>query len=104
METSDFHLSSSSPAKGAGVAIRGLALDYAGRARANPPSIGAFEYTSDDKSAPVTTKKDTLIVVLWVRFLGWLRETASRCRSLVYRSVRYLWSTVKIWVHSFQHA
>jgi hypothetical protein len=104
METSDFHLSSSSPARGAGVAIPGLALDYAGRARANPPSIGAFEYTGDDKSAPVTPKKDTLIIVFGIRFLGWVRETAIRCRSLVYRSIRHLWSIVKICMHSFQRA
>jgi IPT/TIG domain len=39
----DFHLQSSSPAAGIGVAIPGLIQDIDGRPRPNPPSAGAYE-------------------------------------------------------------
>jgi hypothetical protein len=39
----DFHLSTGSPASGAGVAIPGLLYDHDGKPRKSPPSIGAYE-------------------------------------------------------------
>src|SRR5450759_3576747 len=40
---SDFHLQSSSPAKGAGTATGAPTVDLDGKTRPNPPAIGAFE-------------------------------------------------------------
>lgn len=42
--TTDFHLSGSSPAINAGVAFAGVTTDFAGIARGSPPDIGAYEY------------------------------------------------------------
>lgn len=42
----DLHLLSTSPARGAGVAVSGVTADFDGVAFASPPSIGAFEYAS----------------------------------------------------------
>jgi hypothetical protein len=39
----DPHLTSTSPAIGAGIAISGITTDHDGNARANPPALGAFE-------------------------------------------------------------
>lgn len=39
-------LTSSSPARGAGVTLSGITLDYNGATRPSPPSIGAFEFIS----------------------------------------------------------
>jgi Bacterial Ig-like domain (group 2) len=104
MEALAFYPSSDSSAKGAGIAIPGLLLDYAGKVRPNPPSIGAFEYASGDKSTSEAPKKDTLFIVLWIRFLAWIRQVACRCCSLVDRSIRYLWGSAKIWTHSFRRS
>lgn len=41
--TLDLTLQEGSPCLGAGVAVAGVTTDYAGAARANPPSIGAYE-------------------------------------------------------------
>lgn len=43
LDNFNFDISSGSPAKGAGVAVPGLTLDYTGQVRGNPPSIGAYE-------------------------------------------------------------
>jgi hypothetical protein len=43
LDNFDFDISSGSPAKGSGVAVPGLTLDFTGATRANPPSIGAYE-------------------------------------------------------------
>jgi hypothetical protein len=51
------HISSSSPLIGAGVAIPGLLVDPTGLLRPNPPSIGAYEYTT---GAAVTASQVTL--------------------------------------------
>jgi hypothetical protein len=104
MDALAFHLSSDSPARGAGIAVPGLVLDYAGRVRGNPPSIGAFEYTSTDQTTPVTSKKDSFPAVLWFRFADWMRQAALRCRDLAYRFFEWLWGTIKGWVQSFQRA
>jgi hypothetical protein len=50
---SDFHLQAGSPAIHAGINV-GLSTDYDGSAWYNPPSIGAYEYTS--KSAQIPKK------------------------------------------------
>ena len=42
----DFHLTDSSPAIGAGVAISGITTDITGATRADPPSAGAYEAPS----------------------------------------------------------
>jgi len=39
----NFHLTSASPAIGAGVAITGITTDFAGETRSNPTAIGAYE-------------------------------------------------------------
>jgi len=46
---SDYHLSATSPARGAGVdlAAMGFATDHDDQLRATPPSVGAYEYTAD---------------------------------------------------------
>ncbi len=44
LDNFNFNITSSSPAKGAGVAISGLTIDHAGSTYATPPSIGALEY------------------------------------------------------------
>lgn len=44
LSTPDLHLQSSSPARGAGVTSALVTTDFDGKARANPPCIGAFEY------------------------------------------------------------
>jgi len=46
VSSSDFHLQSSSPAIGAGISTS-ITTDYDGVMYANPPSIGAYEYTED---------------------------------------------------------
>jgi uncharacterized repeat protein (TIGR02059 family) len=43
ISTSDFHLQTSSPAIGKGLAVSGLSVDYEGKSIKTPPSIGAFE-------------------------------------------------------------
>lgn len=43
----DYHLAVDSPAKGAGTAIAQVTTDLDGRDRAEPPSVGAYEYTDD---------------------------------------------------------
>lgn len=43
---SDYHIQSTSQAKGAGVAVSGLTADFDGLNRPSPPSIGAYEYAS----------------------------------------------------------
>lgn len=45
----DYHLRETSPARGTGIdrSGAGFALDRDGRARANPPSVGAYEYDAD---------------------------------------------------------
>jgi len=56
VSASDFHLSSGSPAIGAGIFVDSLTSDYDGIAYTNPPSIGAFEWQNTsavwDHSAP----------------------------------------------------
>ncbi len=49
----DFHLGDSSPARGAGrdLTAMGFALDLDGRARAMPPSAGAYEHAADAPDA-----------------------------------------------------
>ena len=42
----NFQLSSASASIGAGTAVSGLSLDFAGLLRPSPPSIGAYEYAS----------------------------------------------------------
>jgi len=39
----DFHLTSASPAIGAGLSVPAVTIDHDGRTRKNPPSIGAYE-------------------------------------------------------------
>lgn len=43
-DSTDFHLTGTSPAIGAGVTVTGLTTDYFGTTRPNPPSMGAIEY------------------------------------------------------------
>lgn len=43
LDNFNFDITTGSPAKGSGVAIPSLTLDYTGQARGNPPSIGAYE-------------------------------------------------------------
>ena len=43
LDNFDFHLTAGSPAKGAGISLPGVTLDFSGATRGNPPSIGAFE-------------------------------------------------------------
>lgn len=40
---SDFHIDGTSPMAGAGVAVPGISVDYDGKTRGTPPSIGALE-------------------------------------------------------------
>jgi len=60
----NFQLSSSgSPANGAGIAISGLSYDFDGLLRPSPPSIGAYDYTSNLSSQrPTPPTKLTLTV------------------------------------------
>jgi hypothetical protein len=43
LDNFNFHPASGSPANGHGVAVNGITADYYGKARPNPPSIGAVE-------------------------------------------------------------
>lgn len=47
----DYHLLADSPARGAGVSVEGLDLDFEGYPRADPPSAGAYEYRDPDVDA-----------------------------------------------------
>ena len=84
MDPIDFRLSSGSPAIGAGVLIKGLTKDIVGVDRPDPPSLGAYEHTKDDR--PVTPpQKNDLDAGLWFRFLAWTRQLADKCFALVRR-------------------
>lgn len=48
----DFHLESGSPAIGAGIHTYAPTYDLDGKPRANPPSIGAYEYTLTQPAPP----------------------------------------------------
>jgi hypothetical protein len=48
----DFHLGSGSPAIGAGIHTDAPTYDLDGNPRANPPSIGAYEYTLTKPASP----------------------------------------------------
>jgi len=51
VSTSDFHLTSESPAINAGISVS-LGLDYDSATVYNPPEIGAYEYYSEDATLP----------------------------------------------------
>jgi MYXO-CTERM domain-containing protein len=50
----DYHLTADSPARGAGVSVEGLGLDFEGYPRPDPPSAGAYEYRDPDVDAGFT--------------------------------------------------
>ena len=76
MDPVDFRLSYNSPAIGAGVFIEGLSKDIVGVDRPNPPSLGAYEHTKDDRPVSNPSKDGVLEAGLWMRFLAWMREIA----------------------------
>jgi chitodextrinase len=51
----DLHLQAGSPAISAGTAVNAPATDITGATRANPPSIGAYEYTGSSSGGTDTT-------------------------------------------------
>jgi hypothetical protein len=55
----DPHLTSGSPAIGAGIAISGITTDHDGNARPNPPALGAFE---PGGSGPPTVTLTSIVV------------------------------------------
>ncbi len=49
----DANLTSSSPQRGAGIAISGITTDFNGNDRPNPPSIGAFDFETNPSTTAI---------------------------------------------------
>ncbi len=95
MDAIDFRLAFDSPAIGAGVTIKDLTKDIVGVERPNPPSLGAYEHTKDDKPVSTSSRRNDLNAGLWLRFLGWIRQLAARCIGLMRRLAHLLRAAVK---------
>ena len=100
MDPIDLRLSFDSPAIGAGIPVEGLTKDISGVDRLNPPSIGAFEHTKNDRPVSTSSKRDVLDAGLLPRLLVWVRQTAHRCLALVRRLLHSFREVLKARAHS----
>lgn len=86
----NYRLLSDSPAIGAGYAVGAPAVDYDGRPRPTPPSIGAFEYVSGPVLPIVITPGftfDSAVAALTVQFFDQsIPQSAVRRREWAFRS------------------
>ena len=95
MDAIDFRLAFDSPAIGAGATIKDLTKDIVGVERPNPPSLGAYEHTKDDKPASTSSRRNELDAGLWLRFLGWIRQLADGCLALMKRLAHLIRAAAK---------
>jgi hypothetical protein len=95
MDAIDFRLAFDSPAIGAGVTIKDLTTDIVGVERPNPPGLGAYEHTKDDKPVSTSSSRNDLFAGVWLRFFDWIRELADRCLAWMRRLAHLLRAAAK---------